>query len=128
MNPSIPAPRPRSPHLQIYRPQWSSVLSITHRLSGVLLVLLLVAWLWWLMALADGPDRHADFMALAGTAPLRVLWGLLAWALFFHLFNGIRHLLWDAGWLLELPAARRSGYLVVLAATLAAAWYWRALA
>ncbi len=126
MNPSIP--RPRSPHLQIYRPQWSSVLSITHRLSGVLLVLLLAAWLWWLKALAGGPESHAGFMALAGNGPFRVLWGVLAWALFFHLFNGIRHLLWDAGWLLELPAARRSGYLVAAAATLAAAWYWRALA
>lgn len=111
--------RPLSPHLQVYRPQLTSVMSISHRISGVLLSLGLVLVVAWLLALAAGPDRFATLTRILSSVPALVF--LLAWtaALFYHLLNGIRHLLWDAGWLLDLRGAYASGWTVVgLAAAL----------
>lgn len=109
--------RPLSPHLQVYRPQLTSVLSISHRISGVLLSLGMVVVLAWLLALAAGPDRFAALTGILSSVPALVF--LLAWtgALFYHLLNGIRHLLWDAGWLLDLRGAYASGWTVVGLAT-----------
>lgn len=105
--------RPLSPHLQVYRPQLTSVLSISHRISGVLLSLGLIVVVAWLLALAAGPDRFAALTGVLSSVPVLLL--LLAWtaALFYHLLNGIRHLLWDAGWLLDLRGAYASGWTVV---------------
>lgn len=105
--------RPISPHLQVYRPQLTSVLSISHRISGVLLSIGLVLVVAWLLALAAGPERFAALSGLLASVP--VLLVLVAWtaALFYHLLNGIRHLLWDAGWLLDLRGAYASGWTVV---------------
>ena len=105
--------RPLSPHLQIYRPQLTSVLSISHRISGVLLSAGLILVVAWLLALAAGPDRFDALTRVLTSVPLLVL--LVVWtaALFYHLLNGIRHLLWDAGWLLDLRGAYASGWTVV---------------
>ena len=108
--------RPLSPHLQVYRPQITTVLSITHRLTGVALAfgsLLLVAWL---VVLAAGSEtRYTEFNAfLRGPIGLLLMLGW-TWALFFHLANGIRHLFWDAGLGFELAATTRSGWAVVIA-------------
>ncbi|NDY94845.1 succinate dehydrogenase, cytochrome b556 subunit [Wenzhouxiangella limi] len=105
--------RPISPHLQVYRPQLTSVLSISHRISGVLLSIGLVLVVAWLLALAAGPERFAALSGFLASVP--VLLVLVAWtaALFYHLLNGIRHLLWDAGWLLDLRGAYASGWTVV---------------
>lgn len=111
--------RPLSPHLQVYRPQLTSVLSISHRISGVLLSFGLIVVVAWLLALASGPDRFAALTGILSSLPMLLL--LMAWtaALFYHLLNGIRHLLWDAGWLLDLRGAYASGWTVVgLAAVL----------
>lgn len=105
--------RPLSPHLQVYRPQLTSVLSIVHRLTGIVLSLGGILVAAWLLALAAGPEPYAAINAwLAAPLPLVLL---VAWsaALFYHLLNGIRHLCWDAGWLLELPATYASGWAVV---------------
>ncbi len=105
--------RPLSPHLQVYRPQLTSVLSISHRISGVLLSLGLIVVVAWVLALAAGPERFTALTGLLSSVPMLLL--LLAWtaALFYHLLNGIRHLLWDAGWLLDLRGAYASGWTVV---------------
>jgi succinate dehydrogenase / fumarate reductase cytochrome b subunit len=111
--------RPLSPHLQVYRPQLTSVLSISHRISGIVLSAGLLVVVAWLLALAAGPERFASLNSLLSSVPVLIL--MLAWtaALFFHLLNGIRHLLWDAGWLLDLRGAYASGWTVVgLAAVL----------
>ena len=107
--------RPLSPHLQIYRPQLTAVLSILHRLTGVALAPGTVLLVYWLAAAAAGPDAFATAQALVGSIVGRLL--LLGWtfALFYHLCNGIRHLVWDAGYGLELPDLYRSGWLVVFA-------------
>lgn len=105
--------RPLSPHLQVYRPQLTSVLSITHRITGVVLSAGLVLVVAWLLGLAAGPESFQRLNAALSSIPGLIL--LLAWtgALFYHLLNGVRHLLWDAGWLLDLRGAYASGWAVV---------------
>lgn len=115
--------RPLSPHLQIYRPQFTSVLSITHRATGVALGVGTLLLVWWLAAAALGEAAYASFGAFVDS-PLGLLM-LFGWslALFYHLGNGIRHLFWDAGRGFDLSTAEKSGYAVVafaLAATLVA--------
>jgi succinate dehydrogenase / fumarate reductase cytochrome b subunit len=107
--------RPLSPHLQIYRPQLTAVLSILHRLTGVALAPGTLLLVYWLAAAAAGPEAFATAQVLVGSIVGRLL--LLGWtfALFYHLCNGIRHLFWDAGYGLELPDLYRSGWLVVFA-------------
>lgn len=116
--------RPLSPHLQIYRPQWTSVLSILHRITGLVLSAgtLLVAI--WLVALASGPEAYSIVTGWL-SAPLVVAL-LVAWtlALFYHLLNGIRHLFWDAGVMLELGPAKASGIAVVFGALALTAIVW----
>lgn len=116
--------RPLSPHLQVYRPQITSVLSILHRLTGVALGLGALALVYWLAAAASGPRAFAQAQSIAGSwLGWLVLLGF-TWALFYHLCNGIRHLFWDVGMGYELPTARLTGWCVLLAsiALTAAAW------
>jgi succinate dehydrogenase / fumarate reductase cytochrome b subunit len=105
--------RPLSPHLQVYRPQLTSLLSVTHRGTGVLLSLGIPFIVYWLWALAAGPEAYSTALGLFGSLIGRLL--LLGWSFSFiyHLCNGIRHLFWDAGMGLELEDAYRSGWAVV---------------
>ena len=118
--------RPLSPHLQVYRPQLTSILSILHRATGVALAIGTLLLVWWLIAAASGADEFAAVQAFIGSWIGRLL--LLGWtfSLFYHLCNGIRHLFWDAGMGFELPAAYASGWIVVLAsiALTVIAWVW----
>ncbi len=108
------AARPLSPHLQIYRWYFTMALSILHRISGAVLVVGLVLLSWWLTALARGPEAFAVVRAAIDN----VLGGLVLFgftlALFYHMLNGIRHLVWDAGLGLDRESAQRSGVLVVV--------------
>jgi succinate dehydrogenase / fumarate reductase cytochrome b subunit len=105
--------RPLSPHLQVYRPQLTSVLSILHRTTGVALVAGTLLLVYWLAAAAAGPEAFETARAVIGSFLGRLF--LFGWtvALFYHLCNGIRHLFWDAGYGFELETAYRSGWLVV---------------
>lgn len=107
--------RPLSPHLQIYRPQITSALSIFHRITGVALSVGTLLMVWWLVA-ANTPRGYALVAGFIGSPVGVVL--LFGWtlALFFHLLNGIRHLAWDAGRGFELPQVHASGWVVVLGA------------
>lgn len=119
--------RPLSPHLQVYRPQLTSITSITHRLTGILLSLGMIVVVLWLLALVSGPDAYAAFTGwLASPAGLSALmvWTL---SLFYHLLNGIRHLLWDAGWLLDLRGAYASGWTVIVLTFVLTAIVWGGL-
>lgn len=111
------ADRPLSPHLQIYRWQLTSVLSILHRATGVALGLGGILFVWWLVAAACGPDAYRTVDNFLGSWLGIVL--LLGWsaALFYHLCNGIRHLVWDTGRGLDLKSVYTGGWLVVAAAT-----------
>lgn len=109
--------RPLSPHLQVYRFEWTMALSILHRITGVGLAVGTLLLVYWLAAAAAGPEAFDTAQAIIGSLIGRLF--LLGWtlALFYHLCNGIRHLVWDAGYGFELPVAYRSG-LIVIAATL----------
>lgn len=110
----MPAPdRPLSPHLQVYRPQMTSVLSILHRLTGVALTLGTLLLTWWLVAAAYGPDQFDTVQAAVGSwLGQLILWGF-TFAVFYHLGNGVRHLAWDFGWGFELGQLRTSGLAMV---------------
>lgn len=105
--------RPLSPDLQIYRPQLTSVLSITHRLTGVALSVGSPLLVCWLIAAAMGPQAYSTLhVFLASWLGLALLLGW-TFSLFFHLCNGIRHLFWDAGHGFDLQTIYASGWAVV---------------
>jgi len=107
------ADRPLSPHLQIYRWQLTMVLSISHRATGLLLGAGGILLVWWLVAAASGPEPYdavEDFLGSWLGFLLLFGWTL---SLFYHLCNGIRHLVWDTGHGLELKSTYIGGWLVV---------------
>ena len=116
--------RPLSPDLQIYRPQLTSVLSITHRLTGVALSVGSPLLVFWLIAAAAGPSVYATLHGFLGSWLGRALLFGWTYALFFHLCNGIRHLFWDASHGFELRTIYASGWTVVAASAMLtlAAW------
>lgn len=116
--------RPRSPHFQIYRPQLTSVLSFSHRLTGIALSLGAVLLVVWLVAAAAGAEPFAALQRFFGSPIGLVLLFVWTFSLFYHLCNGIRHLFWDAVHGLELPSIYGSGWAVVIASVLLtlAAW------
>ncbi len=110
--------RPLSPHVQIYRLQWTMLLSITHRITGLALAFGSLLLIYWLAAAASGPEAFATAQTIVGSVIGRLLLFGWSFALFYHLCNGIRHLFWDAGHGYELTTAYRSG-LAVIAVSLA---------
>lgn len=94
--------RPLSPHLQIYAPMLTMMMSILHRVTGAALYFGTLLMVWWLLATAAGPGAYETFMAVAGSFPgLAVLFGF-TWALVHHMLGGIRHFIWDMGHGFEL--------------------------
>lgn len=116
--------RPLSPHLQIYRWQWTMTLSILHRVTGVALAGGTLLLLYWLLAAAAGPEVYAEAEACLGSWLGRAL--LFGWtlALYYHLANGIRHLFWDLGRGFELKTAYRSALLSLAAAVILTLLTW----
>ena len=107
------ADRPISPHLQVYRWQLTSVLSILHRAAGIVLSAGAILLVWWLVAAASGPDAYEGVANFLGSwIGLLLLFGWTA-SLFYHLCNGIRHLVWDTGQALDLKSTYLGGWLVV---------------
>jgi succinate dehydrogenase / fumarate reductase, cytochrome b subunit len=107
------ADRPLSPHLQVYRPQLTSVLSISHRATGLALAVGALVVVWWLLAAASGPDAYAGVQGFLGSWIGVLL--LIGWtfSLFFHLCNGVRHLAWDSGYGFDLKTTYATGWAVV---------------
>jgi succinate dehydrogenase / fumarate reductase, cytochrome b subunit len=116
--------RPLSPHLQIYKPQLTSALSIFHRATGVALAFGLPVFVAWLVALSGGKDVYSNFISYFHCSIGQIV--LFGWTLafFYHFFCGIRHLLWDAGYFLSLPAVYRTGYIVLALTVLLTACLW----
>lgn len=111
----MPASRPLSPHLQIYRWPITMALSISHRATGLALAAGTVLLVWWLVALAAGPQAFALAQGFIGSWLGKLL--LLGWSfsLFFHLANGIRHLIWDTGQGYSIKAMNGSSWVVIVA-------------
>ena len=106
--------RPLSPHLQVYRPQITSVLSILHRGTGLVLSMGLPVLAWWLLAVAGGAAAYAEASAWLGSGLAKFFYVGWCFCFFYHLANGIRHLFWDVGVGLEPRQYRVSGWTVVL--------------
>ena len=116
--------RPLSPHLSIYRWPITMTLSILHRVTGVGLSVGFVVWAAWLFGAASGPEAYAGLIAMLGTVVGKVL--LIGWsfAFFFHLSNGIRHLVWDIGRGFEIGQANASAWFVLLTSSVLTALFW----
>ena len=123
-----PVNRPLSPHLQIYRPQLTSVLSFAHRVTGLILGLYLVALVAWLVAAALGPRPFATAQQFTQSVPGQLLLFAGTFCLFLHLCGGIRHLLWDSGRGFELRSIYASGWIVVAASATLTVVAWVASA
>jgi succinate dehydrogenase / fumarate reductase cytochrome b subunit len=121
-------PRPTSPFLfpptGTYRWQITSTLSILHRVSGIALGFGALLLTWWLLALLGEPSDFDNVQEFLGSIFGRLLLLGWTWALFFHLSNGIRHLVWDTAHGLELTSVYRSGWTVVILSILLTAATW----
>ncbi len=116
--------RPLSPHLQIYTPQMTSILSIMNRVTGIALSAGTLLLVWWLVAAASGPGAFDTVQGfIASPIGLFVLFGWTA-SLFFHFYNGIRHLAWDAGYGFDLPQTYATGWAVVIATAASSVVVW----
>lgn len=89
--------RPLSPHLQIYRPMLTMMMSIVHRMTGAALYFGTLLVVWWLVALASGPDYFNYVQDIAGSIIGRLVLFGYTWALVHHALGGMRHLVWDTG-------------------------------
>ncbi len=92
-----PAGRPLSPHLQIYKPMLTMMMSIVHRLTGMALYFGSLLLAWWLIAAATGPEYFDFVNGLAGTLIGKLVMLGYTWALIHHMIGGIRHFIWDTG-------------------------------
>jgi succinate dehydrogenase / fumarate reductase cytochrome b subunit len=119
-----PVHRPLSPHLQIYRWQLTSVLSILHRATGIALAIGALYLAVWVMCAAASPRAYATFQGFNTSIVGRIVLGGWLFCTFYHLCNGIRHLFWDAGYGFELKDAYRSGWIVVVVSLVATAVSW----
>jgi len=118
--------RPISPHLGVYKFMYTMSLSILHRLTGCVATVGFLVFVWWLMALASGPDSYAGAMQLLSSPFAKLLLVGFTFSFVYHFCNGIRHLVWDTGRGLERAQARRSGAFVIVAAvvlTALAIWF-----
>jgi succinate dehydrogenase / fumarate reductase cytochrome b subunit len=113
-----PVNRPLSPHVFIYRWPLASLLSIGHRIMGVGLTIGTLLLTWWIASAAYGPSAYETATDFLGSPLGYLLLFGFSFALFFHLCNGIRHLLWDIGKNFEIAQTRRANVFVI-AGTLA---------
>ncbi len=105
--------RPLSPHLQIYRPQLTSITSILTRITGNALILAGLMITWWFVAAAAGPEAFATADAFLTSWFGKLVFLGSIWALWYHTLAGIRHLIWDAGHGLDLETAEKMGWAVI---------------
>jgi succinate dehydrogenase / fumarate reductase, cytochrome b subunit len=94
---NAPAARPLSPHLQIYRPMLTMMMSIVHRITGVANYAGMALLAWWLLAAASGPNGYAKFEWFAGSIIGRLILFGFTWSVMHHMLGGVRHLIWDVG-------------------------------
>lgn len=116
--------RPLSPHLQVYKPQITTILSIIHRGTGVVLAIGALAVTAWLLCVGGNEHCYAwcqEIMAsLAGQLALFVF----SACMIYHLLNGIRHMLWDIGWGMDIASVEKTGYAVVVLAVVLTGLLW----
>jgi succinate dehydrogenase / fumarate reductase, cytochrome b subunit len=92
-----PVARPLSPHLQIYKPMLTMMMSIVHRITGIGLYVGTLILAWWFLAAGSVPNGYAKFEWFAGSIIGRLILFGYTWALIHHMLGGVRHLIWDTG-------------------------------
>jgi len=107
-------PRPLSPHLQVYKPQLTSILSILHRGTGIVLSIGSIFLVSWILVLTLGESAYQIYSQLVNNWFGKLVIFGFTFGLFYHLSNGIRHLFWDAGYGYDLKDAYISGFAVIL--------------
>lgn len=117
--------RPLSPHISIYRWPLTMTLSILHRATGVVMSIGLIAMTAWLVSAATGPGEYGRFAELMTSLPGWLLMIACSFAFFFHLMNGVRHLVWDTGRGFGIRQANASAYFVIIAASVLTGGFWQ---
>ena len=110
--------RPLSPHLTIYRPQWTSMSSILTRITGNALIVGCMLIVWWFVAAATGPEAYATANGVITSWFGDLVMFLSTWALWYHLVFGVRHLIWDSGHMLDVERSELYAQGGILVATL----------
>ena len=113
--------RPISPHLTIYKPQYTSVLSILHRITGLALIASLLVVIFWFLSIAFGEKYYVWYLWFISSFPIQTIMILSIWAIWYHTCNGVRHLLWDIGLGLEIRWIRPSSIAVLVLSTILSA-------
>ena len=115
---------PTSPHLQIYRWQISSLLSITHRISGIINLVALFLIFFWLIVLILGENNYVLFLSIINSFFGKFILIGFTWSMSFHLLSGIRHLAWDLGYGFEIKTANISGIIVIISSLILTIIFW----
>jgi len=115
---------PLSPHIQIYRWHISSLLSITHRISGVINLLALILIFFWLLILSFGESNYELFLISINSFFGKFILIGFTWSMSFHLLSGIRHLAWDFGYGFEIKTANISGVIVIISSLALTIIFW----
>ena len=114
---------PLSPHLQIYKPQITSILSITHRITGFALNFSLIVLVIGLLCISSGEIYYLIYMSILKTLPLKIIFFLTILGFTYHLLNGFRHILWDFGLFLENRSASVFGFFIVILSLLSSIYF-----
>ena len=115
---------PISPHLQIYKWHISSLLSITHRITGVINLLAIILMFFWILTLSFSENNYELFLKVTNSFFGKFILIGFAWSMTFHIFSGIRHLVWDMGYGFEIKTANISGILVILFSLVTTIIFW----
>ena len=115
---------PLSPHLQIYRWHVSSLLSITHRISGVINLFSLILIFFWLIFLNLSENSYASFLLIINSFIGKFILIGFTWSMSFHFLSGIRHLIWDLGYGFEIKTANISGIIVIISSLILTVIFW----
>ena len=115
---------PLSPHLQIYRWHISSLLSITHRIAGVVNLISLILIFFWLVVLSFSENNYELFLLLINSFFGKFILIGFTWSMVFHVLSGIRHLFWDFGYGFEIKTANISGVIVIFLSLVLTIVFW----
>jgi succinate dehydrogenase / fumarate reductase, cytochrome b subunit len=115
---------PLSPHIQIYRWHISSLISITHRISGVINLLALILIFSWLLVLSFGESNYELFLLMINSFIGKFILIGFSWSMSFHLLSGIRHLVWDFGYGFEIKTANITGMVVIIFSLILTIIFW----
>ena len=115
---------PLSPHLQIYRWHISSLVSITHRISGIINLIALILIFFWLLVLSFSENNYELFLLIINSFFGKFILIGFTWSMSFHILSGIRHVAWDLGYGFEIKTANISGIIVIISSLFLTILFW----